>query len=80
MSTNKYLHIKSGRIYTLLNSCVINGTNDQNGQFMCLYEDHYGKQFVREITEFNKKFRKITEKEEAKVKLHPCLQPCDQEC
>ena len=59
----KYLHIKSGRIYDVLSTNIINGTNKDDGDVMVLYEgekrDGGKAQFVREITEFNEKFTKL---------------------
>jgi hypothetical protein len=57
----KYKHIKSERIYNVINMNVINATNKDDGKIMVLYEgekrDGTGiGQFVREINEFNLKF------------------------
>ena len=59
---DKYIHIKSGKTYDVLDFEVINGTNENDGQVMVLYrgpkKDGRGNGlFVREISEFHEKFR-----------------------
>lgn len=61
----EYIHTKSGRTYEILSWGVINATNDQDGQLMVLYagekKDGSGKGvFVREIQEFESKFKPKT--------------------
>ena len=60
----KYKHIKSKRIYDVLAMNIINATNKDDGTIMVLYEgmkkDGSGKGiFVRELNEFNDKFKSI---------------------
>lgn len=55
---DKYLHRKSNKIYTLLCTCI-NCTNAQDGQIMVMYMNNEGMLFVREQSEFIKKFIKI---------------------
>lgn len=58
---NKYIHIKSGKIYTIINMEIINATNKDDGDRMVLYKgmkrdgSGIGK-FVREYNEFMEKF------------------------
>ncbi len=63
----KYKHLKSGRTYEVLKIGIINATNAQDGETMVLYEgeeiDGAGiGTFVREISEFTKKFEIIHKK------------------
>jgi hypothetical protein len=58
----EYLHIKSGRIYKVLSTNIINATNKDDGKIMVLYEgmkrDGSGiGQFVREYDQFMEKFK-----------------------
>ena len=57
----KYKHIKSGRIYNVLSTEIINATNKDDGIVMVLYEgmkrDGNGvAKFVRDFNEFIEKF------------------------
>jgi len=72
----EYLHIKSGRVYEVKFFGVINATNAQDGQEMVIYEgmkkDGSGKAlFVREVNEFNDKFKKPTQKEKPEYSKCP---------
>lgn len=58
------IHKKSGKKYFILNDCVINGTNANDGQMMVLYTGHKKNSesigiFVREREEFFEKFKII---------------------
>lgn len=58
--TEKYVNIKNKKIYVVCDYICINTTNDNDGQTMVLYTD--GKKlFVREITEFDEKFKGFKE-------------------
>lgn len=58
-----YKHLKTGKLYGVLPHTIINATNAQDGQEMIIYvgESKEGelKIFVREKTEFLKKFKKV---------------------
>ena len=54
----KYRNKKNQKIYTVLNSDIINCTNEVDGQRMVLYTID-GKQFVREYEEFMMKFEVV---------------------
>jgi len=58
MSQN-YRHRKSGEIYLVLDIAVMNATNKQAGQPMVLYQNQDEEKFVREHTEFYKKFELV---------------------
>jgi len=54
-----YKNVKTGNIYKLL-GVVINSTNAQDGQQMVMYQQEVGSQvYVREYTEFYKKFEEF---------------------
>jgi hypothetical protein len=53
-----YKNKKSGEDYKVINLAVINATNAQDGQQMVLYMNKAGVCFVRERSEFFKKFLK----------------------
>lgn len=56
----KFIHIKSGDIYTVIDRSITNATNgDADGQMMVLYHNKAGRLFVREQGEFAVKFRKM---------------------
>ena len=61
MYSKKYKHLKTGNIYELIRDDVINCTNANDEQIMVLYKnDNYpDKLFVREIKEFNEKFKPL---------------------
>ncbi len=61
MSSKKYKHLKTGNIYELIRDDVINCTNANDDQIMVLYktERYPDKIFVREIKEFNEKFKPL---------------------
>lgn len=52
------IHNKTGKLYFLLQD-VINATNVQDGQKMCLYVNTKGQMFVRERKEFFEKFTSV---------------------
>ena len=52
------IHNKTGKLYFLLQD-VINATNAQDGQKMCLYINTKGQMFVRERKEFFEKFTSV---------------------
>lgn len=52
------IHNKTGNLYFLLQD-VINATNAQDGQKMCLYVNTKGQMFVRERKEFFEKFTSV---------------------
>lgn len=52
------IHNKTGKLYFLLQD-VINATNVQDGQKMCLYVNTKGQMFVRERKEFFEKFTPV---------------------
>lgn len=54
----EYRNKKNQKTYTVLNSEVINCTNEVDGQRMVLYSID-GKQFVREYGEFMAKFDEV---------------------
>jgi hypothetical protein len=54
-----YINLKNKKKYKLLSSNIINSTNSEQAQIMCLYQDEQGKKFVRERNEFFMKFQKI---------------------
>jgi hypothetical protein len=54
-----YRNISNQKKYKLLNGQVVNSTNSQQGQIMCLYIDEKGRKYVREREEFFEKFQKI---------------------
>lgn len=56
VSAMPVVHLKTGNIYFLLQP-VLNVTNAQDGQKMCLYVNMKGQAFVREHNEFWQKFR-----------------------
>lgn len=55
-----YRNIKNQKLYKLIDSCVVNSTNNAsaNGsqQLMVLYKDERGTKYVREREEFMQKF------------------------
>lgn len=58
----KYIHIKTGRIYTVISTNIINATNKNDGEIMVLYkglksDKTGGDMFVREYNEFYEKFK-----------------------
>ena len=58
----EYVHMKSGRIYKVLSTNIINATNKDDGKIMVLYEgmkrDGSGiSKFVRQYDEFMEKFK-----------------------
>jgi len=58
----KYKHIKSGRIYDVISTEIINATNKDDGIKMVLYEGmkrggNGTAKFVREYNEFLEKFK-----------------------
>jgi len=53
-----YKNIKNRIEYLILDDCVVNATNNSNGEVMILYENS-GQRFVREISEFGVKFTKV---------------------
>lgn len=61
MYSKKYRNIKNGNIYELIRDDVVNCTNINDGQIMVLYvsEKSPDKIFVREISEFHKKFEQV---------------------
>ncbi len=62
MSSKKFKHLKTGNIYEMIRDDVINCTNANDEQIMVLYKnDNYpDKIFVRERSEFYKKFEIIS--------------------
>ena len=52
------IHNKTDKLYFLLQD-VINATNAQDGQKMCLYVNTKGQMFVRERKEFFEKFTSV---------------------
>jgi len=54
-----YRNIQNQKKYKLLSSTVVNSTNSQQGQIMCLYKDEEGRKYVRERQEFFDKFHEI---------------------
>jgi len=65
--TEKYIHLKSGRHYSVEFKHIINATNENDGQRMVLYtgrrKDGSHGTFVREYKEFMNKFKKIRQKD-----------------
>ncbi len=61
MSSKKYRNIKNGNFYEVIRDDVINCTNANDDQIMVLYktERYPDKIFVREIKEFNEKFKPL---------------------
>ena len=61
MSSKKFKHLKTGNIYEMIRDDVINCTNINDDQIMVLYKnDNYpDKIFVREKSEFYKKFKSL---------------------
>jgi len=53
-----YRNIKNQKLYKIIDTVVINVTNDNDGQHMVLYKDERGCKYVREYEEFFKKFTK----------------------
>jgi hypothetical protein len=61
MAVEFYIHDKTGNRYCVLRKGVINATNAQDGQRMVLYtrwDQPDGLHFIREQTEFERKFTK----------------------
>ena len=57
---DKYIHNKTGKVYTKTSKDFINATNGKNdGQVMVGYFNSTGTLFVREKFEFYKKFTKL---------------------
>ena len=54
-----YINKQNKKRYKLLSNAVVNSTNSEQGQIMCLYTDEDGKEYVRERNEFFEKFQKI---------------------
>ena len=54
-----YKHKKTGNIYYLLLDDIIDATNAQDGQRMCLYVNQSNQLFVREYDEFFIKFEEL---------------------
>ena len=52
-----YIHSKTGCIYYVINSNVINATNKDDGKIMVLYTKNNNQMFIREKTEFLEKFK-----------------------
>ena len=52
------IHNKTSNLYFLLQN-IINATNEQDGQKMCLYVNTKGQMFVRESEEFYAKFTPV---------------------
>ncbi|MBQ3641015.1 DUF1653 domain-containing protein [bacterium] len=61
MFSKKYKHLKTGNIYEVIRDDVVNCTNANDDQIMVLYktERYPDKIFVREINEFNEKFKPL---------------------
>ncbi len=55
----KYLHLKTGHIYWVIEKVAINCTNKDNGTIMVVYRNNQGMFFVREAIEFNEKFKEV---------------------
>lgn len=54
-----YRNIKTGNLYMIVSTCVVNATNEQDGQLMILYRNYGGQDatlYAREADEFYKKF------------------------
>ena len=58
LKIKKMIHKKTGNKYYLLSEDIINATNSNDGQLMCLYMNEDGDLFVRETKEFYIKFEK----------------------
>jgi hypothetical protein len=54
-----FKNIKTGDTYLAEEVIIINTTNSEDGQEMILYCNPESQWFVREITEFYKKFKEI---------------------
>ena len=54
--TGQRENIKNGKLYDIFGT-VINCTNEQDGQILCLYSDG-NNVYVRDINEMDKKFKK----------------------
>jgi hypothetical protein len=52
-----YIHTKTGNEYRKI-GVVKNATNENDGQIMVLYTRN-GHYYVREVKEFNEKFKKV---------------------
>ena len=61
MFSKNYKHLKTGNIYEVIRDDVVNCTNANDDQIMVLYktERYPDKIFVREINEFNEKFKPL---------------------
>jgi hypothetical protein len=56
----EYMNIKNGNIYKRMSKTFINATNGPaDGQVMVGYFSKNGQLFVREINEFNQKFKLV---------------------
>lgn len=55
---SKWRNKKSGETYWIIDSVIINCTNNEDGQLMVLYSKD-NKYFVREKNEFKEKFEQI---------------------
>ena len=56
---DRYIHNKTGKVYTKTSKTFINTTNgDNDGQIMVGYFNSGGQLFVREYKEFHEKFTK----------------------
>lgn len=55
----KATHLKSGRIYSIIDDNVINSTNVNDGEIFVLYRNDEGMLFVRKKEEFDIKFERI---------------------
>lgn len=53
-----YRNLKNRKPYKVIETLLVNMTNDSNDKYMVLYKDEKGKKFVRERTEFYAKFEK----------------------
>ena len=54
---NKYIHIKTGNIYDLLKTVINKSTSIDSEMILYCKENNYNKLYVRNLSEFNEKFK-----------------------